>query len=76
MWKDLNDGIALYVTGKKPGAPHVIHTGPMSVKVSDVAVTIDENLPLIKKETQITIDHVSQLSITDCAPLYSLHTFI
>lgn len=49
------------ITGKKPDAPHVIHTGPMSVKTSDVAVTIDENLPLIKKETQITIDHVGSL---------------
>lgn len=36
----------------------------MSVKVSDVAVTIDESLPLIKKETQITIDHVSLKEIT------------
>lgn len=51
-----------YLVGKKPDATHVIHTGPMSVKVSDVVVTIDENLPLIKKETQITIDHVSYFS--------------
>ncbi|XP_060603708.1 otoferlin-like isoform X4 [Ruditapes philippinarum] len=42
--------------GKRPDAPHVIHTGPVSTKASDVAVNIDENFPLIKKETQITID--------------------
>ncbi|KAL4236528.1 C2 domain [Mactra antiquata] len=47
--------------GKKPDAPHIIHTGPNSVKTSDVAVTIDENYPLIKKETQITIDRTADL---------------
>ncbi|XP_052775587.1 otoferlin-like isoform X2 [Mya arenaria] len=47
--------------GKKPGATHVIQTGPMSEKMSDVAINMGENSCLIKKETQITIDHgVSQ----------------
>ncbi|XP_053394702.1 otoferlin-like isoform X2 [Mercenaria mercenaria] len=46
--------------GKRPDAPHIIHTGPVSVKASDVAVNIDENFPLIKKETQITIDRGAQ----------------
>ena len=49
------------ILGKNPDAPHIVTTnqsGQVSVKTTDVAVTIDENVPLIKKETQISIDLV------------------
>ena len=52
--------------GKKPDAPHIIHTG--SVKADDVAITIDENSMLIKKETQITLDPVSSIALVNPFP--------
>ena len=51
-------------SGKNPDAPHIVQTnrsGQVSVKTTDVAVTIDENFPLIKKETQISLDLVGPL---------------
>ena len=50
------------IPGKNPDAPHIIETGrsgQVSVKTTDVVLTIDEHHPLIKKETQISLDLVS-----------------
>jgi hypothetical protein len=51
--------VVLSVSGKDPDAPKIIETRPTgTVKIEDVGINLDENMPLIKKEFPVTINMV------------------
>lgn len=56
----LNDTCFLWtIAGKDPDAPKIIETSPMgTVKVEDVGIKLDENMPLIKKDSPVTLNMV------------------
>ena len=60
FWWENNDRLPpSFVAGKDPDAPKIIETSPMgTVKVEDVGIKLDENMPLIKKESPVTINMV------------------
>lgn len=63
--------IHLSVTGKDPDLPKIISDGQVSAKADDVAVTIDERLPLVHREPQVTIDVVRViLNKLQCFTMY------
>ncbi|XP_056017603.1 otoferlin-like isoform X2 [Ostrea edulis] len=46
--------------GKDPDAPKIIETRPTgTVKIEDVGIKLDENMPLIKKESPVTINMIN-----------------
>lgn len=62
------------IAGKDPDAPKIIETSPMgTVKVEDVGIKLDENMPLIKKDSPVTLNMVKsggwkpqQLAVVMC----------
>lgn len=47
------------IAGKDPDAPKIIETSPVgTVKVEDVGIKLDENMPLIKKDSPVTLNMV------------------
>ncbi|KAL3867775.1 hypothetical protein ACJMK2_040625, partial [Sinanodonta woodiana] len=57
--KKAKQAIQKLFPGKNPDAPREVGTGPVSFRAKDVAITIDENHPLINRQTTIIIDTTS-----------------